>query len=308
MAGKHVFSLKNKRDCVGIVVALMMCALWCTVMWIQNQKTIDVWYKVSDPLTTEVMNEEKLPPSSREELERAIAHIRMRIGDAELCRVFNKSKKSELIDALLSGRSVVDLSSKKTKKLLIAWSENGFPAGSIAGNVAGIGLITGDPILIEGRMVAGMALNSGRILIYTHNLSFIDKNKTEVLMRLDGIFAHELGHQNDWTNDEQMTKSKRIFFLYEVLQGMRRRDAFFSPNDYTRSSEGEMIYGVHRGAREWWAQLCEYYLAAPNTFLDAYPRERALVEKWLPVPKNWDARAKQRWRMEVLTGTNKPTQ
>ncbi len=106
-----------------------------------------------------------------------------------------------------------------------------------------------------------------------------DASVQQVILALNAHFSHELGHANDW-KEEDMSFKNRIEFLYEVAQQCFQEGSMDS--EYVKSIKNDNPQ-VERYCKviEYWAEICECYFSWPHMLETAHPDAFALVDKYV---------------------------
>ena len=100
------------------------------------------------------------------------------------------------------------------------------------------------------------------------------------------IVAHEIGHHQDWENNNRLPIQERLVFLREVSEKFNSDDRWQSAyvdidirKEYRdkKSDPEEMLY---RQVKEYWATIIEIYTTEPDRLKKSHPKDFALTEKW----------------------------
>lgn len=106
-----------------------------------------------------------------------------------------------------------------------------------------------------------------------------DDSVKEVITVLDSVLNHELGHANDW-KEEDMNFKNRVEFLYDVAQQCFNKGSMESK--YVESIKNDNPH-VEKYCKvvEYWGEICQCYFSWPSKFKAAYPDAFALVDKYV---------------------------
>ncbi len=97
---------------------------------------------------------------------------------------------------------------------------------------------------------------SGKIEFNAENLKNIGRE--EVL----GILAHEIGHGNDFSTDNELKQSDKDKLFMDLRERVRSSDRYLSP--YIESLIAKHVNGVTID-HEYWAEVCSAYFTDPTT-------------------------------------------
>jgi hypothetical protein len=110
------------------------------------------------------------------------------------------------------------------------------------------------------------------------------------------IFEHEINHTSDWNNSMLLNPAERVSMLYDISQRIDANDRFRSgyveridvdqairryPGDELPSNIApEQLHRLVQ-TNEYWPEIAKEYFHDPQGFKNAYPKDAALVEKWV---------------------------
>lgn len=168
------------------------------------------------------------------------------------------------------------------KELREVWSSDGYPKGTVDGNVEDVRPENAVENLLTpsnwGASTSNVPSKEGpRPIVFHYVPSASRFSKDKMFENIDFMFAHELGHRIDWFNNLRLSPAERVEFLYEVTKAFYQEDSYRDVMGYTKSKEGKPDV-----IQEWWGVLCQDYFSFPTEFRgDTSPAEYALVEKWV---------------------------
>ena len=285
------FSLGDRRGMCTAIMALVFGVFLGKVLDVPSRMYASNRFSLHEDVVQKIAQKEQLPHRLQGQFFDAVQYISSRYGIATVESVLLWEEGAPAPSGPIFKGPIY---SPVANMLAVAWSEEGFPRGSIAHNVSSV--IFTRFIHREGDVVTRGRADYGNVIrILTPDFSSMGRmERFVVISRMDEAFAHELGHQNDWQRDSSLSPSQRIAFLYDVLKEMNRVRSY--RDFYTEKFRGTPLHPV-----EWWATVCEKYLSSPHWFIHQYPRESELVEKWLPVPEDFNAQARWRWRLVLFS-------
>ena len=177
----------------------------------------------------------------------------------------------------VEGFEELGLSNEAVKEL---WSERFYPKGTINGNIAHIRLVKASNFSMDfvhgvGKDTAASVTDCDDEITFWENegLSVNFKNGTKAFS--DIYFSHELGHINDWVNDNHLTPTERVEFLFDVIEVFKQPGSF--RNAYINSQKNQYSKIV-----EYWGELCHnFFYPAKNNFFKDHEHEINVIKKWL---------------------------
>jgi hypothetical protein len=120
-------------------------------------------------------------------------------------------------------------------------------------------------------------LGSQSVLIYRNTE---DREYDSVVAPIQkGVFEHEFAHANDWDTDMDLNILERQQLLLSVHGRLTVSDRYQS--DYYSSFIDGTPEGLYKSAKEYWAEICGEYFTNPQSFLEKYPVDFALVDEYV---------------------------
>lgn len=103
---------------------------------------------------------------------------------------------------------------------------------------------------------------------------------------LDMVFAHELGHANDWERSRNLSRKQRAELLAKVIERMKNPDHFKTVMEAINNSKSyhSIIENaddkkkVYLQATEYFAQLCSGYFTTSDYMAEYYPDDYQIVD------------------------------
>ncbi|MFA5954153.1 MAG: hypothetical protein WC817_01280 [Patescibacteria group bacterium] len=123
------------------------------------------------------------------------------------------------------------------------------------------------------------------LLLYSaNNDNRLSAKERENLPRFyDETFTHETGHANDWINDKELSLQERLDLLHGVHQRLidtnRYRDPEVDGIQYYESANDGTSDGLHKSAKEYWAEIVATYFTNPEFLRSKFPNDFALVDQ-----------------------------
>ncbi|MBU2109700.1 hypothetical protein KKB71_01960 [Patescibacteria group bacterium] len=245
-------------------------------------------YKESAKIADKIKYEE-----IKKELIKKIGEKNIRIietGDKEA--FFNRKEGAE--KPIIKNFERVDLNSSVLEKI---WKDGDtYPKGWIDGEVESIeytekkfSMKDYGPEFKERNADAVMERYLERILVNIDKEEMKRFEKRDLIDGLNFRVSHELGHSNDWETDNELSLVERVQLLKEIISRMESEKPFIS---IMSEFIGEKSYhqkirkanieeeNILR-AKEYWAEICEYYFNMPDWLQEKYPEDFAIVDKYV---------------------------
>lgn len=190
------------------------------------------------------------------------------------------------------------------------WSEKYYPKGTILGQVREVDYTRSTLVLRHYGMdnQATASTMEGKDVIKIHRLDDGYNNPETYFMEAgDWFFSHELGHINDWTNNNTLTPDQRVEFLYEVSKHFNEGGSYQDLLNYTGKIHNDDKYKEnYYRVREYWAELTDSYFTFPEIFKKADPEGYKLVAKWMTAKQpDFDPIAALEQRQELMKNVKK---
>lgn len=100
--------------------------------------------------------------------------------------------------------------------------------------------------------------------IITHE-DFLLSSKKEKIK----ILYHEIGHANDWSSDNQMTRKQRLTLLLAVYNRTQAKDRYKSAYVESIHNKDPKVETAMR-ATEYWAEICRAYIMGEDLDVEDY--------------------------------------
>ncbi len=214
------------------------------------------------------------------------------IESGDRASFWNRREKPE--PTKISGFESVGIDDKVFER---TWSdENGaYPRGWITGEVGNVRYIDSERTMpsqygeeLKGEKASGES-DGYSIEFYKLDESIVKDGKETTFDVLDYTFGHELGHHNDWETDRQSALVERAELLSMVIELMRKDHPYKSlVRDFSGApAYHEEIQGMEEHektrlqAKEYWAELCGDYFAAPEILREVSPDDYAIVDSYV---------------------------
>ncbi len=220
------------------------------------------WFKEKRPILAEP-SELLEPPPSSEEREQAGVKVNDFVLHPEYYEV---GKVEQRIDSATVDRILAET----------------YPKGWIRGEVASVEQLP-DTQLMGDRYGLGKDAESvathykggegGKSKIVFHGISKQGYSANEIF----GILAHELGHANDWSGDNEMNREEKMDLLLHVGDRLDDEDRYYSSYVEAIQNDDEQRERYLK-ASEYWAEICEAYFSDPGNMNYT---DYALVEEHL---------------------------
>jgi len=131
--------------------------------------------------------------------------------------------------------------------------------------------------------------NTGEVIFYKNKILSNNIPKESLLENIDGSFGHEMGHQNDWETDKDLSLLERAELLKAIIDRMNSDRPFRSIMEEfygSQSYHGSIINEDKKAerylkAKEYWAQVCEDYFAVPTWLEDNYTEDYRIVDSYI---------------------------
>lgn len=200
-------------------------------------------------------------------------------------RLQARERKEPFNTAIQGFEALPGWSNERVRKLL----ESSFNQRWLYGNISAFQYINRHETQAHYR-VAGRAAGQGiqsvlikgekqRVEIYRAE----ERLRDESLLR---IMAHEIGHHQDWENNNRLPIQERLQFLREVTARFESRNRLQNhyvdediPKEYAdkKLDHTEMLY---RQIREYWASIITLYTIDSEALRHSNPEDYLLVKEW----------------------------
>src|SRR4030042_3050300 len=231
---------------------------------------------LDEAISLTVEKDKKITNSEKQELYKKIDYLKQQFGEEVLAKVgyFSENKayarpKNPKINGFNKLRPDID-----DKILKNIWNENYYPEGWINERVKEVEYV-GEETAVSDRYghdakewKAAAQFNSrevekGKILFFRPAGSlYRNASAQEAVRALDIYFSHELGHANDWI-EEDLNFKQRVEFLYDVTQQCFRQGGLTTAYVDSIKNEDPQKERYYK-ATEYWAEMCKIYFGIPE--------------------------------------------
>lgn len=219
-----------------------------------------------------------------------------------------ESKESCPSNPKIEGFEQIGLNNEKINDL---WNERHYPKGTINGNISRIRFVRAT--IIDKLPWHGVSENTAAFVKdFSDEITFWgasemnERREEGTRIFSDFYFAHELGHINDWVNNNNLTPSERAEFLFEITTSFNRPSSFRDGLGYIESQSTK-----YKKIVEYWAEVSRIYFY-PDSFskepTKQYQNELLLAQKWLTRHdrsfmnvKSRDERIKERIKIGMIS-------
>lgn len=294
---KRLATMKHLRMLVG--------GLTVGAAFLLSEREVDKRNNIVDKIN----NEQNLTPERKAELlteteylsEQFSDNIQFYLGEADKRADQERDESHKPVEMI--GFEEEGLN---TDILREVWSEKYYPKGTILGQVEEVNYTRSTLVLSHYGMgnEATASTMEGEDVIKIHRLEDdgYTNPETYFMEAGDWSFSHELGHINDWTNNNTLSTDQRVEFLYEVTKHFNEPNSFQGVLNYARrihndNKQKENYYRV----REFWAELTETYFTFPEILKKEDSEGYKLVEKWMTAKQpDFDPIAALEQRQELM--------
>lgn len=313
------FFFKLKRFLAeAVLIAANLCIADIGSRYVGRQ--IEESYFTADDYVQYVLEKEKLTEEEKQELKRKVWFTATKVGDKyfqlmkEASSRNNRNKVIKTKELELKGWQKTGMTGDEAERLKEAILRT-YPSRLVKGTIREI--VFREEFGDLPKEYGGIAREHNRVgaikrfddVIAIEGLNFTGKNTKErekMLLLMNDCFAHELAHYHDWINNPNLTARERLEFLYQVLSRYGQPDAPSYSYESKIKNEEDKFLEQQLKIEEWWAESCDNYLNLPYFFIRRYPKEAALIERWLKIDRQeFDAIYNLVERADILLGRKK---
>lgn len=211
-----------------------------------------------------------------------------RIEDADRVAYLRRTLNPEKPKIPTSGFEEVGISSQKLSEM---WTEeNGFYPADWIKNINSIRYVTGNikkPDYGENfKNLKAAANNDSFGYVEFSGSSFWGENTRSVVKNMDYVFAHELGHSNDWESPQNLSRAERAELLLLVVERMNSRDHFRTlMEEVTNGKSYHSLIDIEdkteeaiARAKEHFAIMTEGYFGHPDEMRADHPEDFKIID------------------------------
>ncbi len=212
----------------------------------------------------------------KDEIGRNVRFIK--IGDE---KAFSE-RNDERTPPKISGCEEVGLSEKVVGELLIEGTF--FPKGFINGEVSEVNFHVGPGPTLD-RYGLDEKSSAGEYDITSRTDFYFDKSQLgskarELYDYFELVFAHEVGHANDWEESHNLNRLDRAQLLGKIVERVKSKDALDGISTYHSEikieDKEDQLYAK---AKEYWAELVCNYLIFPEWLQKEHPEDFQIVDE-----------------------------
>jgi len=259
--------------------------------------------------------EKKQPIVEKEktELNEKIEYLLKHFGPEVIASLESKAKEAKNAEQKpikVQGFEKMGVSSEKLKQI---WSEKYYPKGWVDGEALDVEYREKQVINTKKNLQAvasysgeGTSEKPGTILFFkvTDRMPKDDKETLALIANLDSVFSHELGHANEWGQDEQMSFKQRLDFLFDVSQKFSKSTLDDGIATIERIEKINMLDKQKEWdakVSEYWAYCCNGYFNFPEVLKQTFPSDFEMVDKYVKMEDaNYNPVEKQAQKQEVI--------
>jgi len=267
-------------------------------------------------VSVHIDKDKKLKTSERQELYKKIDYLRQQFGDLTVFQLhyFSEAKadtkpKNPPINGFNKLHSKLDDSMLKR-----IWSEKYYPKDWINERVKEIKYVESEdsiPVVPDeygldpkkwkaAAQFSPQPIEKGKITFFRPAGSLSeDASARQIVAALDCCFSHELGHANDWI-EEDLNFKQRVEFFYDVSRQCFEQGRLTTNYVEAIRNENPQKERYYKTV-EYWAEMCKIYFGVPEEFKKADPEAFALVDKYVKMedPK-YNCVEKNEQKMEAI--------
>jgi len=212
----------------------------------------------------------------RNEIGRNVRFIE--IGDE---KAFSERNEKQM-PPKISGCEKVGLSEKVVSELLT--DGKFFPRGFIDGEVSEVNFHVGpgptlDRYGLDKKSAIGEYDITSRTDFY-FNKSQLGSKANELYDYFELVFAHEVGHANDWAESQNLNRLDRAQLLRKIIERVKSKDAIRDVSTYHEEIKIEDNEDqLYVKAKEYWAELVCNYLIFPGWLQKEHPEDFQIVDE-----------------------------
>lgn len=223
-----------------------------------------------------------------------------KIGEKEIVKIENGDKEAFLnhqeqrMPPKIENFEEIGLDSPVLEKI---WNENGkYPQNWLNGEVKSINYSKRGREMSDYGEKFKKQIEKGHWNPYSEQIILtINEKEQDYLSKrdladsLDFTISHEFAHSNDWETDNDLTLGERMELLTKIIKRIESEKPFRSivAETFNEKSYHEKIEIRDKQkeksikAKEYWAEICQYYFNMPNWLQQEYPEDFSLVDKYV---------------------------
>lgn len=183
---------------------------------------------------------------------------------------------AERTESPLSIEAIPSRSVEMDTSFLKGVIEKTFPKSWFTGEVSSVGFLGKKQELPSKYGIKGSEAWASFIK-QTGKITFYEMARESYVAENISCLAHEVGHANDWSADNETLVSDRMELILDVADRLKNYDRFKSPY-VEKIKNKDPKKELYLKATEYWAKICEVYFMAPSTM---NIKDFRLVDDWV---------------------------